>query len=198
MADCYFKPNFYVITLSLSSTIDAATIYPKNITIPIGRNVTITCKVFILGSSVYTWERRYDKEWAVVGDYNSTAHTTSSFGQYRWKVYNTTTMTVSEVAVVIVQSQDTLNIIDSPPKRSFIKRGNFYTLNCNASGPGTVVYSWERRHSNVWTTISMHETSYNVSSPGQYRYRVTNEAESIVSNMIVIKYYSKCMCVCRL
>ena len=99
-------------------------------------------------------------------------------------------MTVSEVAVVIVQSQGTLNIIDSPPKRGFLKRGNFYTLTCNASGPGTVIYSWERRHGNIWTTISTHETSYNVSSPGQYRCRVTNEAESIVSNMIVIKYYS--------
>ena len=93
---------------------------------------------------MYTWERRYNNEWAVVGGYNSTTHTTSSFGQYRCKVHNTTTMTVSEVAVVIVQSQDTLNIIDSPLKRGVLKRGNFYTLTCNASGPGTVTYSWEK------------------------------------------------------
>ena len=147
---------------------------------------------------MYTWERRYNKEWTVVGEYNSTTHTTSSFGQYRCKVHNATTMTVSEVAVVIVQSQGTLNIIDSPPKRGVLKRGIFSTLTCNASGPGTVVYSWERRQNNVWTTISTHETSYNISSAGQYRCRVTNEAKSIVSNMIVIKYYSKYMCVHKL
>lgn len=165
-------------------------VYPKNITIPIGINVTIICTTNILGTVVYTWERRYAQTWAVVGSYNSTTCTTSRFGLYRCKVHNETSTAVSDEAVVIVHTQGVLEITDQL-KRGFIKKGEIFSLTCNATGPGTLVYSWERKTAHKWITVSGNKTSYKTSSLGRYRCRVTNEAESITSKVAVIKYYSK-------
>ena len=178
---------------SLLSTIDTlspVTVHPRNVTVQIGRNVTITCKANILGTLLYTWERRDDQIWTIVDKSNSTTYTTSAFGQHRCKVYNGT---VSEAAVVIVHLQSILKITQHPKSVVIRKRGRFYTLKCNAIGPGTLVYSWERKSTHKWTTVSRHRRSYTTSSPGQYRCRVTNEAGSIVSEIATIQYCSKCV-----
>ena len=176
--------------LSTIDTLSPVTVHPRNITIQIGRNVTITCKANILGTLLYTWERRDDQIWTTVDKSNSITYTTSAFGRHRCKVYNGT---VSEAAVVIVHLQGIFEIRQQP-KSGLIKRGGSYTLKCNATGPGTLVYSWERKTAHKWTTVSRHRRSYIASSPGQYRCRVTNEAGSIVSKIATIKYCSKCMC----
>ena len=179
--------EFYL--LSTIDTLLPVTVHPRNITIPIGRNVTITCKANILGTLLYTWERRHDQIWTVVDKYNSTTYTTSAFGRYRCKVYNST---ISDAAVVIVHLQGIFKIRQQP-KNGLIKSGGSYTLKCNATGPGTLVYSWERKTGRKWTTVSRHTKSYITSSPGQYRCRVTNEAGSIVSEIATVKYCSKCV-----
>ena len=168
-------------------------VYPKNVTIEIGRDVTIICKPSFLGTLVYTWERRrHDKVWTVVNDENSTSYTTSSFGQYRCKVFNGIKAIVSDVAIVMVHPQGSLAITNHP-KSVRLKRKQFCVLTCNASGPGTLVYSWEGKLRDKWTTVSIYGASYITSSEGRYRCRVTNEAESIVSKVAYIKYYSECV-----
>lgn len=165
---------------------------PKNATIEIGRNVTIICKTSFLGTFVYTWERfrTHNKIWTVVSNQNSTSYTASSFGHYRCKAHNGPKVIVSDAAVVMVQPQDSLVITDHP-KSVLLKRKQFLVLTCNASGPGTLVYSWEGKPEGKWTTISRYGTSYNTSAEGRYRCRVTNEAESVVSTVAYIRYYSE-------
>ena len=97
--------------------------------------------------------------------------------------------TVSEAAVAIVWLPGTFKIREQP-KSGFIKIGGSYTLNCKAIGPGTLVYSWERKTVYKWTTVSRC-INYVTSSPGQYRCRVTNEVESIVSKIATVEYCSK-------
>ena len=86
-------------------------VHPKNVTIPIGRNVTFTCKASISGSLVYTWERRYAKKWTLISSHNSTTYTTVNFGQYRCKVHDGTKTTVSETAVVVVHSRGVCTVV---------------------------------------------------------------------------------------
>ena len=166
-------------------------VYPKNVTIEIGRDVTIICKPSFLGTLVYTWERRrHGKMWTVVSNHNSTSYTTSSFGQYRCKVFNGMKAIVSDVAIVMVHPQGSLAIINHP-KSILSKVKQFCVLTCNASGPGTLMYSWESQLASKWTTVSKYGASYITSSEGRYRCRVTNEAESVVSKVAYIKYYSE-------
>ena len=139
----------------------------------------------ILGTLVYVWERKYNQLWTVVSEYNLTTFTTSTIGQFRCKVYNGT---VSEVAVVTVQG---VFEITEQPKNAVIKQRGSHTLKCNASGPGMLVYSWEKSIANKWTTVSRYEASYTIKSPGLYRCRVTNEAGSITSDTASVKHCSK-------
>ena len=71
------------------------------------------------------------------------------------------------------------------------------TLTCDASGPGTLVYSWERSSGSSWTTVSNdNTTSYTTDTTlaiGQYMYRcrVSNEAGSVVSNNAIVNVYGE-------
>ena len=57
------------------------------------------------------------------------------------------------------------------------------TLECEATGRGTIKYSWERHHAGNWTTISAVSTkSYTATTSGFYRCKASNEAGSNVSN----------------
>ena len=180
-----------VYPLLIIDTLLPVAVYPKNVTIEIGRDVTIICKPSFLGTLVYTWERRrHGKVWTVVSNQNSTSYTTSSFGQYRCKVFNGIKAIVSDVAIVKVHPQGSLAIINHP-KSLLSKIKQFCVLTCNASGPGTLMYSWETKLANKWTTVSRYGASYITSLEGQYRCRVTNEAESVVSKVAYVKYYSE-------
>ena len=173
------------------STQLAVTVHPQSIVIPLGRNVTLTCKADISGKLVYAWERKHSQKWTIISNYNSATYTTSIFGQYRCKVSDKKITAVSGVAIVKVQQGPLKLILTTQPKNSFKKTGDFHTLTCNASGPGTLTYSWERKADLKWTIVSRHEPSYNTSMEGHYRCRVANEAGSVVSKKAFIKYYSE-------
>ena len=70
-------------------------------------------------------------------------------------------------------------------------------LTCQASGLGTLVYSWERSSGSNWTTVSNDDiTSYSTDTTlaiGQYMYRcrVSNEAGSVVSNIATVNVYGE-------
>ena len=71
------------------------------------------------------------------------------------------------------------------------------TLMCTASGLGTLEYSWEKSSGGSWTTVSNDSTtSYTTDTTlaiGQYmyRYRVSNEAGSVVSNNATVNVYGE-------
>ena len=88
-------------------------------------------------------------------------------------------------------------IIDHP-MRNAVPIGGSITLMCRASGLGTLIYSWEIRHSgSSWTTIDNAKgTSYTTSrsvAVGQYMYRcnVSNEAGSVVSDIATVNVYGE-------
>ena len=180
--------DFYLF-ISTIDTLLPVTVHPRNATIPMGSNITITCKANILGTVLYTWERRNNQKWIVVDIYNSTTLTTSFFGRYKCKVFNGS---ISEAAIVKVQLQDIFEITEQP-KSGVLKSGRSYTLKCKATGPGTLIYSWEIKTSRKWATVIRYTRSYTTLSPGQYRCRVTNEAGSIVSKIATVKFCSKCV-----
>ena len=79
--------------------------------------------------------------------------------------------------------------IDVPIKGSTI-------LSCQASGLGTLVYSWESSSGSSWTTVSINATSYTTDitlAIGQYKYRcrVSNEAGLVVSNIATVNVYGE-------
>ena len=75
--------------------------------------------------------------------------------------------------------------------------GRSLTLMCTASCLGTLVYSWERSSGGSWTIVSNdNTTSYTTNTTlafGQYMYRcrVSNEAESVVSNNAIVNVYGE-------
>ena len=66
-----------------------------------------------------------------------------------------------------------------------------------ASGLGTLEYSWERNSGSSWTTVSSdNTTSYTTDTTlaiGQYMYRcrVSNEAGSVLSNIATVNVYGE-------
>ena len=92
-------------------------------------------------------------------------------------------------------------IINHPSSINDILVGSSITLMCNATGPGALVYSWERSSGGIWTTVSNdNTTSYPTDTrlaTGQYTYRcrVSNEDGLVVSNNAIVNvcgeyYYS--------
>ena len=85
-----------------------------------------------------------------------------------------------------------------PTSSSDVPVGKTITLTCEASGLGTVVYSWERSSGSNWTTVSNdNTTSYTTDTTlaiGQYLYwcRVSNELGSVVSNIAIVNMYGEC------
>ena len=61
------------------------------------------------------------------------------------------------------------------------------TLQCTATGDGSLIYYWERNDSGNWITVdNNNRTSYTTNTTGQYRCNVTNEAGSVVSPVITV------------
>ncbi|XP_065918194.1 contactin-3-like isoform X2 [Dysidea avara] len=95
------------------------------------------------------------------------------------------------------QNQETIIIIaigppeiTDHPTGGDVPMGRSITLMCRASGLGTLVYSWERRASRRWTTISSDNTTeFSVTQNGRYRCNVSNEAGSVVSNSTTVNVY---------
>ena len=58
---------------------------------------------------------------------------------------------------------------------------------CSSKGWGTIKYSWERQVSNQWTNVNNNE-SYTTSTCGVYRCVVSNEAGSVKSNEVEVKF----------
>ena len=71
------------------------------------------------------------------------------------------------------------------------------TLACKASGIGILVYSWEKSFGGNWTIVSNDNTTSHITDTtlaiGQYMYRcrVSNEAESVVSNNAIVNVYGE-------
>ena len=66
-------------------------------------------------------------------------------------------------------------------------RSSTVTLNCTATGDGSLIYYWERNDSGNWITVdSNNRKSYTTGTTGQYRCNVTNEVGSVVSPVITV------------
>ena len=91
---------------------------------------------------------------------------------------------------------DVPEIIGHPVGGDIPVNGNV-NLSCIASGLGTLVYSWERSSGSSWTTVSNdNTTSYTTDTTlaiGQYMYRcrVSNQAGSVVSNVVTVNVYGE-------
>ena len=87
-------------------------------------------------------------------------------------------------------------ILEHPVSSDVPIKGSTF-LACQASGLGTLVYSWERSSGSIWTTVSNNTPSYTTDATlaiGQYMYRcrVSNEAGSVVSNIATVNAYGEC------
>ena len=61
------------------------------------------------------------------------------------------------------------------------------TLQCTATGDGSLNYYWERNDSGNWITVdNNNRTSYTTGNTGQYRCNVTNEVGSVVSPVFTV------------
>ena len=95
----------------------------------------------------------------------------------------------------LIYVSDTPEIIVHPLGGDVPVNGK-HNLTCQASGLGTLVYSWERNSGFSWTIVSDDNTSYftdTVLAIGQYMYRcrVSNEAGSVVSNIATVNVYGE-------
>ncbi|XP_065918202.1 receptor-type tyrosine-protein phosphatase S-like isoform X7 [Dysidea avara] len=172
------------------------TTHPRDITIPQGTTTTLTCSATTRGGTLmYSWETRSGSSWSTVT--NSPSYTTNSnmaVGQYTYRC------NVSNEAGSVV-SNATVNVYGPPlttihPRDVTIPQGTTTTLTCNATGSGTLMYSWERKSGGSWTPIKRNakSPSYTTNSNmavGQYTYRcrVSNEAGSVVSNSATVNVY---------
>ena len=93
-------------------------------------------------------------------------------------------------------------ITDHPSSSNDIPVGSSITLLCRATGPGALVYWWERvlASSGIWTTVSNdNTTSYTTDTTlaiGQYMYRcrVSNKDGSVVSNNAIVNVCGEYCC----
>ena len=66
-------------------------------------------------------------------------------------------------------------------------RSSTVTLQCTATGDGSLKYYWERNDSGNWITVgNNNRTSYTTNTTGQYRCNVTNEVGSVISPVITV------------
>ncbi|XP_065909246.1 uncharacterized protein [Dysidea avara] len=86
--------------------------------------------------------------------------------------------------------------ITTHPTGGDVPMGGSVTLNCTASGIGTLVYSWERKSpDSSWTTVSNdNTTSYTTdttltSAVYVYRCRVNNEGGIVLSDIAIVNVY---------
>ena len=66
-------------------------------------------------------------------------------------------------------------------------RSSTITLECRATGDGSLKYDWEKNDSGNWITVDNdNRASYTTRTTGQYRCNVTNEDGSVVSPVITV------------
>ena len=83
-------------------------------------------------------------------------------------------------------------MITEHPVGGDVPIGMNITLECEATGRGTLKFSWERHHAGNWTTISVDSTkSYTATTSGSYRCKASNEAGSNVSNRARVNIYGE-------
>ena len=93
-------------------------------------------------------------------------------------------------------------ITDHPLSISDIPVGSRITLICRATGPGVLVYCWERvlASCGIWTTVSNgYTTSYATDTTlaiGEYMYRckVSNKDGSVISNNAIVNVCGEYYC----
>ena len=80
------------------------------------------------------------------------------------------------------------------PSSNDVPLGHNFTLSCQASGQGTLQYSWEVYNGNTWHAVgnmAVYTTEANTDGVVEYRCVVTNEAGSKTSNTANINIYGK-------
>jgi len=82
-------------------------------------------------------------------------------------------------------------LITVNPTGGNIPLGTNIVLHCEASGKGSLVYSWVTMQTgNGWTVIgSSNTTTFTTSVSGLYRCNVRNEAGSVVSSAAAVDVY---------
>ena len=66
-------------------------------------------------------------------------------------------------------------------------KGSSVTLQCRATGEGSLNYYWKEEISGNWITVnSTNMTSYTATTSGQYRCNVSNEVGSVVSPVVTV------------
>ena len=81
--------------------------HPAGGEIPLGENITLTCRANGTGPLIYTWERSSGSNWTIVSNDNTTSYTTDTtlaIGQYMYRCR------VSNEAGSNVSNNATLNV----------------------------------------------------------------------------------------
>ena len=98
------SPLFYV------SDIPEIIVHPFGCDVPVHGKHNLTCQASGFGTLVYSWERNSGFSWTIVGDDNTTSHTTDTtlaIGQYmyRCRASNDAGSIVSNIATVNVYGE---------------------------------------------------------------------------------------------
>ena len=83
-------------------------------------------------------------------------------------------------------------MITEHPVGGDVPIGMNITLECKATGRGSLQFSWQRHHAGSWSTINTDSTtSYTATTSGSYRCTVSNEAGSVMSNRTRVNIYGE-------
>ena len=174
--------------------------HPVGGDVPTGMNITLQCKATGLGILKFAWERRHFGSWTVISTESTTSYTATISGFYRCKVTNEAGSVVSNRTVVNIYGENTFNsccimiqvhtgppAITTQPASQLSTVGMTITLNCEATGRGSMAYYWEERvQGSGWGMINNSNNSTltirNVKQSNQFRCTVHNEAGSTTSN----------------
>ena len=188
--------------------------HPEGGTIPVGENIILMCRANGTGSLVYSWERNSGSSWTTVSNDNTTSYTTDTtlaIGQYmyRCRVSNDAGSVVSNNVIVNVYGEYVIVIVDTsdqtftgPPTitnplidqvRAF---NESITLNCEATGNGTISYQWQEFNNSVWVDINNgNDPQYTIdrlTESSQFRCVVSNEAGK-TNSTVTILVLGKCI-----
>ena len=166
------------------------------------------CRANGTGSLVYSWERNSGSSWTTVSNDNTTSYTTDTtlaIGQYmyRCRVSNDAGSVVSNNVIVNVYGEYVIVIVGtsdqtftgSPtitnPLIDQVRAFNeSITLNCEATGNGTISYKWQEFNNGVWVDINNGNdpeyTTDRLTESSQFRCVVSNEAGKTNSTVTVL------------
>ena len=85
-------------------------------------------------------------------------------------------------------------MITTHPSSIDVPLGNNFSLSCQASGQGSLQYSWEMYNGNNWHVVgnmSVYTAEATTDGIVEYMCAVTNEAGSVTSNTATINIYGK-------